>query len=481
LPAFPSLWINEIQADHSTGLRDNNNELDPWIEIFNSGSNAVSFDGLFLSSSYTNLTNWSFPAGYSIAPTQFLVIFCDAQPAQAVSTQLHTGFRLPAISGSIALSRLYNGQPQVVDYVNYQGLNSSNSYGSFPDGQPFERKPFYFVTPRGTNDGRSAPATIFINEWMAANSHVLADADQDFEDWIELYNPGTNAVDVTGYSLTDTFTNHSKYVITTNSAHIIPAKGYLLIWADEETGQNVVSGVPQPDLHVNFKLATSGEEIGLYSPDGAQVDAITFEQQTNDVSMGRYPDGSANIVYMPGTASPRAANYVGTGNTPPVLGAMGFKTIFIGETVSFTATATDTDAPPQTLTFSLEPVPPAGAAITSAGAFTWQPAAVGTFPVTIRVTDDGIPPLTDTKMVSVEVLSAPRFNHLVHSGIRLELGWDTRAGLPYAVDYKSNLNVAQWLPVWTNVATGSSLFYTNFTTNGPQGYFRIRAATVPAP
>ncbi len=103
--------------------------------------------GLFLSDSYTNLTNWAFPAGSSIGPTQFLVVFCDGHPAQTSVTEYHTSFRLPAASGSVALSRLYNNAPQVLDYVNYAGLHSDRSYGSFPDGQPFDRQEFFYVTP----------------------------------------------------------------------------------------------------------------------------------------------------------------------------------------------------------------------------------------------------------------------------------------------------------------------------------------------
>jgi hypothetical protein len=156
LPPFPTLWINEVQADHFGGLLDNNNEPDPWIELHNSGSNSVSLDGLYLSSTYTNLASWAFPPGYSLGPNQFLVVFCDGHPAQSTGNQLHTNFRLPPTSGSVALSRLYASQPQVLDYVNYAGLVSSNGYGAIPDGQPFDRQELYYVTPGGPNDGRTA-------------------------------------------------------------------------------------------------------------------------------------------------------------------------------------------------------------------------------------------------------------------------------------------------------------------------------------
>jgi hypothetical protein len=159
-----------------------------------------------------------------------------------------------------------------------------------PDGQPFDRQEFAVVTPGATNNATSAPLVVRINEWMAGNTTTIADpADGDFEDWFELYNPGDSAVDLAGYFLTDDLSNRTQYQITTSGAHTIPARGYLLVWADSETGQNLTAGVPRPDLHVNFRLAASGEAIGLFAADGTQIDAVTFTNQVDDVSEGRFP------------------------------------------------------------------------------------------------------------------------------------------------------------------------------------------------
>ena len=60
-------------------------------------------------------------------------------------------------------------------------------------------------------------------------------------------------------------------------------------------------------------------------------------------------------------------------NLAPVLNAIGNRTVIAGNMVAFTATATDADLPANTLTFSLDPGAPAGAAITAGGNFTWTP------------------------------------------------------------------------------------------------------------
>ena len=76
---------------------------------------------------------------------------------------------------------------------------------------------------------------------------------------------------------------------------IIPAQGFLFVWADSELKQNS----PTNDLHVNFKLAAGGDEIGLFAADAAAIDTVRFGVQTNNLSQGRYPDGSATILFLP--------------------------------------------------------------------------------------------------------------------------------------------------------------------------------------
>ena len=95
-------------------------------------------------------------------------------------------------------------------------------------------------------------------------------------------------------------------------------------------------------------------------------------------------------------------------NAAPVLNTIGNKAGTVGVAITFTATATDSDVPANTLTFSLEAGAPAGSTINgSTGAFSWTPAANGTFPVTVRVTDNGSPALFDNEAISITVSAAP--------------------------------------------------------------------------
>ncbi|HWN93531.1 MAG TPA: lamin tail domain-containing protein, partial [Methylomirabilota bacterium] len=373
---------------------------EPWIELYNGGSNAVSLNGLFLTSNFTNLTQWAFPTGVVMNPGTFRVLFADGQ-TNLTTNELHTNFRLPAGAGSVALSRMFNGQAQIIDYVNYvAGLD--HSYGSFPDGQPFARQEFFYVTAGTTNNGTLPPVIVSINEWMADNVGAPPDpADGNYEDWFEIYNPGSNAVSLGGYFLTDALTNKFKFEIP--AGYFIPAGGYLLVWADSESAQNDLGGA---DLHVNFNLSKSGETIALFTPDGLQVDAVTFGPQTSDVAMGRFPDGGVSTYFLT-NYTPRAANVLPQSNFAPALTPIGNKSVFEGHLLSFTASATDGN-PGQQLTWSIDPGAPAGAQVDSSnGVFHWlpgEPDGGSNYSITIRVTDNGAPPMKDTRTFTVSVL-----------------------------------------------------------------------------
>jgi hypothetical protein len=474
LAPFPAIWINEAEPENVNGIRDSAGEADPWIEIYNAGTSTISLDRLYLANNYTKLTQWAFPPGAAINPGQFRIVFADGQPGQSTVSEWHTSFRLNAGSGSVALSFLdLNSQPQVLDYLNYANIHPNRSFGSVPDGQPFDRFEFYYVTPGGANNIISAPLNVFINEWMASNSGYLLDpADNHFDDWFELYNPGPGTADLSGYFLTDTLTNKIKFLIP--PGYTIPSGGHLLVWADNDTGQNSTNN---PDLHASFKLAASTGAIGLFAADGTTIDTVSYGQQTSDVSEGRYPDGGPNIYVMP-APTPRAANIGPQPNSSPVLAPIGNRSVVGGSTLSFIATANDTNQPPQTLAFTLDPGAPAGASISQfTGVFTWTPTPAqtpSTNTVTVRVTDNGTPPLSDTETFSIFVIAPPQITQTTLNGQLFVFVWQTTAGHTYRIEFKNDLNDSSWTPLSADtVANGSSLSATIDVTGAPQRFYRI--------
>ncbi len=93
-------------------------------------------------------------------------------------------------------------------------------------------------------------------------------------------------------------------------------------------------------------------------------------------------------------------------NTPPQLDPILNVIVAPDTLVSFTAVASDADAPLQARTFSLDPGAPAAATIDPVtGQFSWTPtlADAGNHAITVRVTDAGQPPLDDAETFQVRV------------------------------------------------------------------------------
>lgn len=128
--------------------------------------------------------------------------------------------------------------------------------------------------------------TIVINEFMASNTGVILDDNNETEDWIELYNTTSNAIDMSGFFISDSKDNLTKFEFASGTT--IPANGYLIVWADEDKTQGT--------LHANFKLTASGESIYLIDKSKLILDSLTFGQQTANKSAARIPNGTGPFV-----------------------------------------------------------------------------------------------------------------------------------------------------------------------------------------
>jgi hypothetical protein len=149
---------------------------------------------------------------------------------------------------------------------------------------------------------QTASAQLFINEFMASNDTAYPGPQGDYPDWIEIYNAGDEDVDLSGYYMADDLADpDAMYQIpsTYPDSVTVPAHGFILFYANKGQESSV--------LNLNFKLSGGGEQVGLWGPDQAVIDSITYGDQTTDVSFGRYPDGGANWEFMP-TYTPGATN-----------------------------------------------------------------------------------------------------------------------------------------------------------------------------
>jgi hypothetical protein len=152
------------------------------------------------------------------------------------------------------------------------------------------------------NSGLALPK-IRINEILAANIKGLLDEQGNAEDWIELYNADSTAVNLDGWSLTDDPNEPNMWIFP---AVTIQPGAYLVVFA---SGNDIRNPLPGRRFHTNFKIGTAGEYLGLFSADSPRQAISEFRpnypEQRNDYSYG-YDDTGALKYFR--TPTPGASN-----------------------------------------------------------------------------------------------------------------------------------------------------------------------------
>jgi len=220
-------------------------------------------------------------------------------------------------------------------------------------------------------------------------------------------------------------------------------------------------------------LATSGiyYQFGLTNYNG---DTPTFPVYSNTVS----GLGNTFTVLVPAYTIIDLLIPPVPPNTPPVLAPIGNQTVNVGQTVAFTASATDTDQPPQSLTFNLLAGPGNAALDTNSGAFFWRPQVTDantTNFFSLEVTDNGSPNLSATQSFTVTVnpLTQPGLSSIGLSGGLIGFQISGDSGPDYAVQGSTNLTDWNTLFITNSPAMPFSWTDTNAAT-APVQFYRIK-------
>jgi hypothetical protein len=135
--------------------------------------------------------------------------------------------------------------------------------------------------------GPANAAQLVINEFMARNDSEpplrngdLLDEDGDPSDWIEIYNPNNEAINLDGWFLTDDANDMEKWEFP---AVEIARGGFLVVFA---SGKN--RSDEDGELHTNFQLRAGGEFLALVRPDGLTIEQAydEYPPQFGDISYG---------------------------------------------------------------------------------------------------------------------------------------------------------------------------------------------------
>ena len=141
----------------------------------------------------------------------------------------------------------------------------------------------YDINDYDLSSSDSLVTELKINELLAINDSVNIDESGEFDDWLELFNPTDQPLNLAGLYLTDDLSDLTKWQFPDSTDIIMPG-GYLLVWCDEDESQG--------NKHTNFKLSSDGEILVLTNDNGITIiDSISFGTQISNQSYGRLQDG----------------------------------------------------------------------------------------------------------------------------------------------------------------------------------------------
>ncbi len=301
------LMINEVMPSPRSGIRDEDDELSDWLELYNLSDDDIPLGNMALSDDPAKPIKWIFPQNAVIPAGGYYLVFCSGKDKVEVNTAYpHTNFSINNQEETLVLSTLTGEQ---LDRVTVKNLEKDTSYGRSTDDLSHWTV-FTLATPGAPNNdyGRSRAdqylrgtnfSGVYVTEVMASAAEVTPFSDLEACDYVEIYNSSTQTWDLSGWGLSDNIGWPLKWTFPQGTS-IFPGE-YKVIMLDGSKS----AGVDANRLHASFSLTRSGGETLTFSDaTGRILDKLYLPEIPTDVSYGRTTGGNGFFYYdapTPGT------------------------------------------------------------------------------------------------------------------------------------------------------------------------------------
>ena len=281
--------INELMSANAGVLVDEEGNTPDWVEIANIGNRPVNLRGYVLAKSAKAGNVFVFP-DMALQAGECAVVYCDSTLVDEPGGELHAPFRLSS-SGDVLM--LFNDADVAVDTLNVPALGENQAYVR-RSRDTWEAAAETTPGMLNTEENYRAMTTVVTGgpvqmaEIVASNTQYCPDENGTFHDYVLLRNTSGEAVDLSGWYLSDDPTLMRKWKFPSGAS--IPAGGTLAVHC---SGMNRTEN-PQ-HLHTNFRLSTEGETVTLSNASGQPVASATYDLLRTDTAYVRGTDGSWTI------------------------------------------------------------------------------------------------------------------------------------------------------------------------------------------
>ncbi len=322
--------LNEALKYNTLSTIDADGDREEWVELKNFSNAPVSLLGYFLSDEAEDLYKWALP-DVTLQPGEFKIVYLSGK--NRTDGELHASFGLSDEENDVFLTCL-NGMRS--ESLSMAGITRENiSVGLDED---FNIRYFASPTPGGENAHGFETADqigcfdnqgVFISEVCAAQ-----EVDDKGNDWIELCNGSGQAIDLTGWTLSDSPSEPGKYVFAGGT---IEAGGYYLVDCSAKPLRQEEDTAP-------FSISPGGETIVLYDANGLLVDSFDTGTLAPEATSGRVESDTtiARVFFESATPGKKNDTDIMIGVSPqPVISVIS---LYHDEPFTVTITCSDPNA-----------------------------------------------------------------------------------------------------------------------------------------
>lgn len=252
------LIISEVVTSNSNSLIDPVFGKPDWIELCNTSSNPINLVGYSIAESSNSI--YDFP-DVTIAPDEYMILYCCAAISGVTSDKLCTGFKLSKAGATIILS----SQNSTIQKLDVPALETDISYGVTTEG-----KYAYFgiPTPGAANTTESSADLAGLESDKTVSlkiNEVMPKAASNAEyGWAEIFNAGNKTVELSDYYITEDLSDPTKARLPEKQ---LAAGEYAVVKFTGGTGAD----------EVPFKLGSNEPLLAVSNNFGAIIDNFTWD------------------------------------------------------------------------------------------------------------------------------------------------------------------------------------------------------------
>ena len=272
--------ISEFVASNTSTVADEDGQFNDWIEVHNTSASPAGVGGYSLTDDPALPRKWVFP-NVTVPGNGYLLVFADGKDRRpADGSRLHANFSLNGDGEYLALFEP-NGTTVATQLAPaYPNQGADVSYGTDP-ASPGGATWRYFATP--TPGAANVRSEVVINE-----IHYDPDVKTELTEFVELYNPGTAAVDLGGAY----FSNGITYVFPAGTT--LAPHAYLTL--AQNAAQYQAKFGQAPFAQFVGTLSNEGDVVTLRNRSGGMLDQVDYKAGFPWPAVGDAPGYSIELI-----------------------------------------------------------------------------------------------------------------------------------------------------------------------------------------